>query len=204
MTWGELKLLTLQKLFAVTGDEMVSDDTTKTYLSAMPGAANEALQLLAASGLCAKKAIRLSLDGAAAQTQRFDLSVLCPDFYALDDQQVFHISEDGTVTRTANYRVESDHALLIGAKIGGELLLYYNAYPQTMARDTPDETRLALKPEAAALLPLYMASQLYKEDDAGIAVQYRNEFEAARETLMGNAARTLYGHERFTSQSGWW
>ncbi len=34
------------------------------------------------------------------------------------------------------------------------------------------------------MLPLYIASQLYKHDNAPLAVLWRNEFEAGRELLQ--------------------
>lgn len=67
--------------------------------------------------------------------------------------------------------------------------------------DTPDDEILAIDPEVAALLPLYMASQLYKDDDSGIATVYRNEFEVAFERLKDSVSAP--SSERFTSESGW-
>ena len=55
MTWKELKLITLQKVFAVSDGKMAEDDTTREYLTAMPGAANEGLDLLATAGRFLKK-----------------------------------------------------------------------------------------------------------------------------------------------------
>ena len=46
-----------------------------------------------------------------------------------------------------------------------------------------------------------MASQLYKDDDNGIATSYRNEFEVALESLIDSS--TSQGYEEFVSESGW-
>jgi hypothetical protein len=46
-----------------------------------------------------------------------------------------------------------------------------------------------------------MASQLYKDDDNGIATAYRNEFEVAFERLKDSAKTP--SAERLTSESGW-
>lgn len=40
--------------------------------------------------------------------------------------------------------------------------------------------------DVCVLLPLYMASQLYKDDDISIATTYRNEFELGLEELVIN------------------
>lgn len=50
-------------------------------------------------------------------------------------------------------------------------------------------TNYHLIAEVAVLLP-YMASALYRDDDAGAAIGYRNEFEIARELLTGNNPAT--------------
>lgn len=49
-TWGNIKLITCQKLFATQGNTIPNDSTTRDYLAAMPGACNEALQLLSTAG----------------------------------------------------------------------------------------------------------------------------------------------------------
>ena len=64
-----------------------------------------------------------------------------------------------------------------------------------------DDYELPLDREVAAILPLYMASQLYKDDDIGVATQYRNEFEVAFERLQ-NAVPSGKA-EKVISESGW-
>ena len=49
---------------------------------------------------------------------------------------------------------------------------------------------------------MYMASQLYKDDDLAIATTYRNEFETAFERLQNRQAENI--DTEFTSESGWW
>ena len=62
ITWGNIKLLTLQKLFATNNGSTVipTDNSTREYLSAMPGAANEALQMLATAGKFIIKSIDIT------------------------------------------------------------------------------------------------------------------------------------------------
>ena len=105
MSWYDIKLITLQKMFAVSGDRIVEDDTTMPYLSAMPYTCNEGLSLL----------------------------------YADEDK---------------------------------------------ITPVTPDDYEFKLDNKGAELLPFYMASQLYKDDDVGLAAIYRNEFEVGREQYL--------------------
>ena len=84
----------------------------------------------------------------------------------------------------------------------GKLALYYNAWPQPVTHTTADDEELPLDPEVAVLLPLYMASQLYKDDDITLATMYRNEFEVAF-SLLQRADTGEVGGE-FTCATGWW
>ena len=68
-------------------------------------------------------------------------------------------------------------------------------------KEVPDDYELPLDREVAVLLPLYMASQLYKDDDNGLATSYRNEFEIGLESLIDSS--TSDGFEEFVSESGW-
>ena len=56
MTWQEIKLATLQKMFSSDGNTIdANDDAISEYLNAMPQAANEALQMLATAGRYIRK-----------------------------------------------------------------------------------------------------------------------------------------------------
>ena len=79
--------------------------------------------------------------------------------------------------------------------------MYYKKYPQSITSETEDDYEFILDPEVAALIPLYMASQLYKDDDNAIATVYRNEFEVAFERLTQFAE--VPRKEEFVSESGW-
>ena len=50
MDWKTIKLLSLQKMFLITGNSIVEDETTLEYLNKMWGAANEAMIRLATIG----------------------------------------------------------------------------------------------------------------------------------------------------------
>jgi len=49
---------------------------------------------------------------------------------------------------------------------------------------TPDKYVFQIDDAGAELLPLYIASQLYKDEDVGMAAMYRNEFEIGREQFL--------------------
>ena len=49
LTWYDVKLATLQKMFAADAS-IITDESTTGYISAMPYVANEALQMLSTAG----------------------------------------------------------------------------------------------------------------------------------------------------------
>lgn len=305
-TWKDIKLTTLQKMFAAEGNQIPNDESVTDYIAGMPAAANEALQLLATAGKFIIKSIdiahnpvknlladggnifsqergtlRFKADGArslyfecfgvgnysvkVADTEvlageivhrngyaacsllipneedlqvvleivsdyplavknvalysanfetveevqpytekvRYDLRKLAPDFYALDPQGIYFEGDnkDSRYIQTTDYFQEGDKVLVLDRNVPGNYKIYYKAYPQRITAETLDSEELAIDDEVAPLLPLYMASQLYKDDDNGIATSYRNEFEVAFERLMRNSAAP--SAERFTSESGW-
>ena len=52
--------------------------------------------------------------------------------------------------------------------------------------ETPSDYTLSLTDDACSLIPLYIASQLYKDDDISQATAYRNEFEVGLQDLIYN------------------
>lgn len=305
-TWKDIKVITLQKMFAAEGNVIPNDESVKDYLAGMPGAANEALQMLATVGKFIIKSIdiahhpvkNLLTDGekiyskergtltfsaegtrsvyfecfgigtyvvkvggdevlsgeltgkngyleyrllvpnskdeiveleisslypiavknialysadfetvgdvqAFSEKVRYDLRKLAPDFYALDSESIYFEGgrEDARYIQTMDYFQEGDKILVLDREVSGNYKIYYKAYPQQITSETLDSEVLAIDDEVAPLLPLYMASQLYKDDDNGIATSYRNEFEVAFERLKENNASP--SAEKFTSESGW-
>lgn len=309
-TWRDIKLRTLQKMFATNNGStnIPTDNNTREYLSAMPGAANEALQMLATAGKFIIKSIdiahipvrnyapqgekiksvesgtieyeadgihsvyyefmgkgtltikigedeteeefdstetshgfvpvkklienpdnlRVSLKFTSAyplslknvalymanyeseddvqpfsENIRYNLPELAPDYYMVDLEHVIY-EGDADISRykaTSDFFQEGFKVLVLPRDIPGNYKVYYKAYPQEITLETPDEEVLSLDPEVEALLPLYMASQLYKDDDAGISTVYRNEFEVAFERLKDSVSAP--SSEKFTSESGW-
>lgn len=203
MTWKDVKLATLQKMFAADGNTIPTDESTRDYLAGMPYVANEALQMLSTAGKFIMKSIVIDHEASDnIDDCRYNLNTMADDFYQLGENQVYFQSLDGKrYLQYSSYKMESDKTLVLFGSETGKYTVYYRAYPGEITETTSDDYELPLDREVAALLPLYMASQLYKDDDNGIATVYRNEFEVALERLAGNAY--TIGHEEFTSESGW-
>lgn len=196
MTWGETKLAALQKMFAAEGDEVREDESTREYLLAMPYAANEGMLLL-----CDARPLRRCVTivrETGTSPECYDLEQLAADFCSADGAEVYFADSRAAVP---DAWISAGSWLHLPQTAVGALEAWYTAYPPRVAPDTPDDEELPLAPDAAALLPLYIASELYKDDDNAIATMYRNEFELARETLRPRGGGEQ--REAWQSVSGW-
>lgn len=129
MTWGEIQIISLEKMFAKDEpisvsdlSNLINDDDCKWYLSAMPSVCNEAIERL---------------------------KPYCMNTYEYDE-------EEGEYEKTTVDHVTSS---------------------------TAAATEIGLPESACVLIPLYIASQLYKDDDIAQATAYRNEFEVGLQDL---------------------
>jgi hypothetical protein len=306
VTWLDIKIATLQKMFASTSTTLIQNTTTTPYLNAMPAVANRGLQLLATAGKFITQSkeitqnpidnllpsgllmmniysypkeilpleavgakayyfevdntatIEIKVDGVVVETinntakgqftaykgfvpnsagktvkinftgpypyqyrnialygmafesiddiwkyeseKRYDMRTVVTDFYRLKDIIYQGGFNEVRYEKTSSYHQEGDSIIVLGGLNKGCWRVYYYAYPQQITPSTPDNTVMSLDPEVAALLPTYIASELLMEDEPGMAIQFRNEFEVAFERLKPNADN---GTVVFVSESGW-
>lgn len=132
MKWGEIQVITLQKLFATDEEmtfnnleELEENDDCKAYIEGMIPVANEAIQLI---------------------------KPYIMNMYEYDSEQKKYV-------KTKIEVIDSKYT---------------------------KDTELGLPYDACVLMPLYMASQLMKDDDISLATQYRNEFEVGLQNLIYN------------------
>lgn len=186
MTWDDIRIACLQKMFLITGDVLIEDSTTEPYIKSMPYVANEGLKLLSTAGKYIVKSITVTQDGTDDGVNKYDLSELTTDFYSFGGNRVY-FTDDENYKPTTYYSTEGKSVFVLFGNLAGSWEVFYNAYPQELTKDTLGTEELVVDPEVIVLLPLYMASQLYKDDDIGLSTQWRNEFEVARELLLPNA-----------------
>lgn len=192
MDWRTIKILSLQKMFLITGNDFVSDETTEEYLNKMWGPANEAMIRLATVGKTIMKhaSIDLNDDKIIKTVNKYyiNLNEFCNDLFTIDITSFFLDEEHFCSFDIIGEQIVMD-------PVDGETLTFvYNAYPILFDPDTPDETEIPLEVDCCVLLPLYIASQLYKDDDNSLATIYRNEFETGLESIQ---ARTQTRKIRF-------
>jgi hypothetical protein len=208
MTWDDLRVSCLQKMFSLDGDTLVKDSTTTPYINMMPAAANEAMHILLTAGRQFKKCLAVKNDGEKGEPLgkwlAYDLKELAADFYALD---VIYYT-DGTEYRTfSDYRMEGERYLLLPADMAGSFRVWYDSYPPVMTVVTPGTQEIDLHPEEMTMVALYMAGQLYKDDDVSIAQIYMNEWATWLEELKQSARRAKGKNNGsgggWTSVKGW-
>ena len=217
MTWGDCKLIALQTMFSNEGAEINVDDSNQDYVYAMPGKANEAMQQLASVGrpLLKQFTIRVALgvEQDATETEltlpavdgryKIELSRYIPRFRAVERLM---LDAGGAYGEADEWMLEGDDVMVLNGTAAGVYTLWYAAYPQTITNETPETEELDMPQEAAALIPLYIAAELYKEDEKAMATVFRNEFEDGLEKLRrayqesGGGFRS--GYVRNTT--GWW
>ena len=192
MTWGDIQLSVLHKLFVSDGQTILVNDSTSPYIAAMPLAANEGLMLLAACGKYIPKTVETET---AEGVTDLSLKELAENFLSLRENEVF-LNGRHTDSYTL---IGGERMLLYGI---GKWIIGYNAYPQKITQATDKDYVLDVPEDAAVLLPLYIAAELYKDEDPQTAAIYRNEFEAGREALLyRDTAKS--GHMCFESVSKW-
>ncbi len=130
MTWGEIQISALKKMFAKDEPIKISelstlreDDDTKVYLNNMIEVANEAISRILA---------------------------YCDNNWEYSEEAKKYVIKE-------KYRI---------------------------TEATKESEKIKLPEEACDLIPLYIASQLYKDDDIAQATQYRNEFETGLQELV--------------------
>ena len=127
---------------------------------------------------------------------KYNLKTLITDFYRIENI----VYEDGSTNplKNTDYKMETDNLLSIKSDKVGSFTINYQAYPPLITDTTADTFDVSYNIEVLILLPLYMASQLYKEDDIQMSTIYRNEFE----TGLINTYRTN-DKPKYTSETGW-
>lgn len=181
MDWKTIKLLSLQKMFLVTGNEIIEDETTQEYLNKMWGAANEAMMRLATIGKTIIKKVTIDLSDehiiTSANKMYINLLEFASDLFNVNTAAV--TLDEEPFSKFELY----GNTLILEPELGTLSVVYY-AYPAMLKQDSPDDLEIPLAVDAAILIPLYIASELYKDDDNSLATMYRNQFETGLESLV--------------------
>lgn len=165
MTWGEIQIESLKKMFLNNDDLKVNDLETyktnkkyKTYIYAMPQACNEAINYIT-NLIPVIKSYELTID-----KERIDLSTLIDDFKCVQN-----------IITTRKWNMETNSVIKFDES-NGTAIIYYEANPKIIDSDTETSESIGINKDCVRYIPLYIAAELYKDDDLTLSTVYMNEF----------------------------
>ncbi len=165
MTWGEIQIESLKKMFLNNDDLKVDNLETyktnkkyKTYLYAMPQACNEAINYIT-NLIPVIKSYELTID-----KERIDLSTLIDDFKCVQN-----------IITTRKWNMETNSVIKFD-EANGTAIIYYEANPKIIDSDTETSESIGINKDCVRYIPLYIAAELYKDDDLTLSTVYMNEF----------------------------
>lgn len=165
MTWGEIQIESLKKMFLNNDDLKVDDLETyktnkkyKTYLYAMPQACNEAINYIT-NLIPVIKSYELTID-----KERIDLSTLIDAFKCVQN-----------IITTRKWNMETNSVIKFD-EANGTAIIYYEANPKIIDSDTETSESIEINKDCVRYIPLYIAAELYKDDDLTLSTVYMNEF----------------------------
>lgn len=180
MTWGEIQIESLKKMFlnkeVLTIDkleEYKQDKKYKTYLDAMPQACNEAINYI----INLEPIIKISELEKTAENDKYDLKELISDY-----KKIHNISSEYSVM----WKMLTKNIIKIDGWKEGNIDIYYEAYPKKVTDSTTTTTKIDLEEAFARIIPLYIAGELYKDDDLTLSTMYMNEFMTNLNVMINN------------------
>lgn len=200
MTWGECKAAALRKMFGSDGGQIdYSEPGNADYIAAMPAAANEAMErIVSTAGRPLRKSADIDIE---EDVQYLDMSEQVGDFRAFGEYLEAYLVV-GSGLAALDTAAIGQSVLQLPKGVSGKVRVFYDAVPEHITKYTNDAEELPLSDDCNVLIPLYLAGELYKDDDIGMATAYMNEFESRLSSLPANESGVRGGS--FTSLTGWW
>lgn len=195
MTWGEIQIESLKKMFlnkeVLTIENLgtyKNDKKYKTYLDAMPQACNEAINYI----INLEPIIKVKELEKNGTNHIYDLKQLFTDY-----KKFYNINTEYPVI----WEMLSKNLIKINEWTQGKIDIYYEAYPNNISKEATSNTKLDLEESFTRIIPLYIAGELYKDDDLTLSTMYMNEFMTNLNVIIdndnftNNRIQTVYGME---------
>lgn len=171
MKWGEIQIESLKKMFLNKEnleisqlEEYKNDKKYKTYLFAMPQACNEAINYIT------------SVLGGNSQIEVIERTNT-NDYYNLEDLiSEFGKLKDVICSNDIKWKMISETILYIENWNDEEISILYETKPDPIKSTTTSTKTINLPFKYTNLIPLYIAGELYKDDDLTLSTMYMNEF----------------------------
>ena len=195
MTLGTIRREALRLMFASYGDVLEAHTATQLadnpryspYMAAMVGSVNRALCTIQARGVMPTHSVRLAAPCVSGGVATFNLA-------AIDDLDRVErvLAYTATGCSACSYIWEGGTTLVVPLWQQGDYVLVYSPRLSLLPTDCSDDAVLPVPEALAALIPYFVKSELYAEEDAADAALARRYFEqglAVYRPQEGHSAR---------------
>ena len=208
-TWGDIVIATCRKMFlnkdAITVadlPDLIDDRNYSTYINMAPDVMNELMVVLNNRVLINIDTITIKLDDANLEkyliddnsTWVFDIKEYMKD-NEIDNYLYTEVIQHTYIKRDNLLFEEQDGKLYIDKRFIDRnsltLTIKYRIIPERFTTTTPWNTLIDLPYNICSIVPLYLASELYKDDDISMSTAYRNQFEAELDYISSQMVDSL-------------
>lgn len=208
-TWGDIVVATCRKMFlnkdAITVadlPDLIDDRNYSTYINMAPDVMNELMVILNNRVLININSMTLNLqDTLMEKYLENDLSAYVFDIHKyMEDNEITNYLYTEVIQHTYIKRdnllfEEQDGKLYIDKRFMDRnsltLTIKYRIIPERFTTTTPWNTLIDLPYNICSIVPLYLASELYKDDDISLATSYRNQFETELDYISSQMVNSL-------------
>lgn len=208
-TWGDIVIATCRKMFlnkdAITVadlPDLIDDRNYSTYINMAPDVMNELMVILNNRVLINIDTITIKLDDANLEKYLidynsafvFDIKEYMKD-NEIDNYLYTEVIQHTYIKRDNLLFEEQDGKLYIDKRFIDRnsltLTIKYRIIPERFTTTTPWNTLIDLPYNICSIIPLYLASELYKDDDISMSTAYRNQFEAELDYISSQMVDSL-------------
>lgn len=208
-TWGDIVIATCRKMFlnkdAITVadlPDLIDDRNYSTYINMAPDVMNELMVILNNRVLINIDTITIRLDDTNLKKYLiddnsafvFDIKEYMKD-NEIDNYLYTEVIQHTYIKRDNLLFEEQDGKLYIDKRFIDRnslaLTIKYRIIPERFTTTTPWNTLIDLPYNICSIVPLYLASELYKDDDISMSTAYRNQFEAELDYISSQMVDSL-------------
>ena len=208
-TWGDIVIATCRKMFlnkdAITVadlPDLIDDRNYSTYINMAPDVMNELMVILNNRVLINIDTITIKLDDANLEKYFiddnsafvFDIKEYMKD-NEIDNYLYTEVIQHTYIKRDNLLFEEQDGKLYIDKRFMDRnsltLTIKYRIIPERFTTTTSWNTLIDLPYNICSIVPLYLASELYKDDDISMSTAYRNQFEAELDYISSQMVDSL-------------
>lgn len=202
MTVGTIRREALRLMFASYGDDLEAHSATQLaddpryapYMAGMVGSINRAVLAMQGRGLLPAQCATLASPCVSDGTATFNLGGI-----AGLDMVLRVLVYTAAGCRACSYIWEGGTTLVVPLWVEGTYVLVYTVRYTPLQADCEDDAALPIPDALAALVPYYIKSELFAEEDAEDAAMARRYFEQGLATYLERRA----DNPRFAATYNW-